>query len=661
MKSLDQFKAAKDALAKGDVATALSILNSVNTTRAAIEACPGCGVENLVLSKSTQAQAECSSCGALWGSKHALVKSGGSVEESTNMMKGRPEVVEKLWAIYRREDPSLTAYDINSYAMTGMIAKSALERLGIVVEAGEPMQKHEEPTWGGLKRDEILNAMLGMFKSGEEKTMIHRFSITKFEQAGEIDNDVLKAVLIKCGRDPNALSKQKLSKSETVKIEDREGMDPRIEPGAGRKHEPYSNEGLGQEKLEEIRSKNPANGATDDEMKAPKEESPKAMAKSLFFAPEGQGGSHIAGAKNGVYKSRPSLDGYVAEFYPTKNNRFVLSKNGFECVKLGEFLSREAAHYAAERHACPPLAKAEAQPEAAPQAASPAAPKLGPHFIFSAENALHPDKRTVKGDHDSVLSGIKAMGMDAHATQGKYGSEEKSIMVMNPSKSHVRTLHSLAAGLGQESGIESDGENHKLVYYHGENAGKHHQGKGTEHFDASNKPDDFYTKHPTSDSHFRHNIDFNTLHGGEATNPNLSVVKGCDPVGGVGAPKPKGDVLMKEPIKKAGFGLKPPSVAPPSVPGNKEIEAKQSAAPEAKVHSLTGAKPKADMTDKIKALHAALGVGPGGKKMLKSEAVGLLQKKMGLLKDNSFLGRLLLRKYAELGVQIDLTNEADWE
>lgn len=168
--------------------------------------------------------------------------------------------------------------------------------------------------------------------------------------------------------------------------------------------------------------------------------------------------------------------------------------------------------------------------------------KLGHHFLFSAENPGHPDKVAVKAGHEQVLHGLKRMGMAAREVRGKYaGKPERSIMVHDPKPHDIHTLHNLARSLGQESALHSDGDKHRLYYYHGENAGKYHEGQGTEWM--SHEPEDAYTcmTDPDSGAHsyFRHNLDFSKLHShvddgskaaGESKEPvqeepKLSVVK----------------------------------------------------------------------------------------------------------------------------------------
>jgi hypothetical protein len=731
MDPIKLLKLAKAALKDNNPKEALDILKSITSTSARIENCPSCATANLVLAKSDRDTGECSSCGSVWVSKHGsntslqLVKSGRNVKDLSEM-KGKPEIVDRLWDMYLPGNADLTAYDINNYTATGWIRKSILDKLGISqgFTTVEDLQKSQaqitknasERTWGGLGKDQILNMMLGMFKSGEEKPLVNRHSITKFEQTNEIDQDVLKVVLVKAGKDPNELSKDGLSKS-SVKLEDRDGMDPDLDPGQGRKAVSLKNLTVGN--LEELITKNPANGSPETEMKAPSAEKPSGMEKSLFFAPESNlKGSWVAGTKDGIYKSLPTVDGFALEYYPMKQNRFILEKGSFKSEYLGHFTTRDGAHGAAENHflvRSGKLTKASV-PSVIPTTES-VPEKLGPHFVFSAENPGYPDKRSIKGDHENVLAGLKAMGMDAHGTTGKYGKDERSILVVNPTPSHVKSLHQIASGLGQESGIESNGEDHKMVYYHGPNAGKYHAGKGTEQFEAG-PSDDFYTKHPTGAGHFRHNFDFEHLHdpsiekamGGKvmplAGKPTMRGAPGgakagfsIDPpmkapspykVGGAltgGASKAKmmgvktpnvlkAPVMKSESVKKPAEGKELYDAADKlgllrntpkgSKPKEKPPVKKSAPATDgiSSVGGVGGPKPKGDVLMKdpirkkvIKSLNDQL----SDKQLTKSEAQGLIETVMkNLQKSNSVLSRQLLRKYAEIAVQVDLTNDDDW-
>lgn len=133
-------------------------------------------------------------------------------------------------------------------------------------------------------------------------------------------------------------------------------------------------------------------------------------------------------------------------------------------------------------------------------------PKLGNHFLFSAENPMHPHKNEMKMDHKQTLSHLKQKGFNAHEVKGHYGAPETSIMVHNVSPDQAEHLHGIASKLGQDSSIYSNGGKHEMRFHHGENAGKKVHGEGTVwHKD---KPKDFYTTMPNG-QHFTHNFDFN--------------------------------------------------------------------------------------------------------------------------------------------------------
>jgi hypothetical protein len=130
-----------------------------------------------------------------------------------------------------------------------------------------------------------------------------------------------------------------------------------------------------------------------------------------------------------------------------------------------------------------------------------------PHTIFSVENPYHPQK--FKASHDEVVSKLNKMGFKAESVKGKYGKEEKSVIVKNPSDNQKKYIEKIAHGLGQDSVIHSDGKNHKMLFLHGEKAGGYHKGSGTNFH--SKKPEDFYTELEDGTS-FSHNFDFSKLH-----------------------------------------------------------------------------------------------------------------------------------------------------
>lgn len=132
----------------------------------------------------------------------------------------------------------------------------------------------------------------------------------------------------------------------------------------------------------------------------------------------------------------------------------------------------------------------------------------GPHFLFSAENPRFPQKTALS--HEDVVKHLKGAGYDAHEVHGHYGSPERSIAVYGVSKMQAEELHDMAARLGQDSSIYSNGKQHEMRFHHGENAGKAHYGEGTKwHLQ---KPGDFFTTLPGGQHHFTHSFNFEQLH-----------------------------------------------------------------------------------------------------------------------------------------------------
>lgn len=130
----------------------------------------------------------------------------------------------------------------------------------------------------------------------------------------------------------------------------------------------------------------------------------------------------------------------------------------------------------------------------------------GPHFLMSSENPKFPEKNELGIDHQTVLSHLQGAGYDAHEVTHHAGKMEKSIVVYGVDSGQSEKLHSLAAKLGQDSSISSDGENHEMRFHHGEMAGKKVAGKGTKHH--TEKPSDFFTTLPGGAHHFTHSFDF---------------------------------------------------------------------------------------------------------------------------------------------------------
>lgn len=130
----------------------------------------------------------------------------------------------------------------------------------------------------------------------------------------------------------------------------------------------------------------------------------------------------------------------------------------------------------------------------------------GPHMLLSAENPKFPEKNELGLNHGQVLEHLQGAGYDAHEVDGHYGAPEKSIIVYGINHEHAENLHNLAARMGQDSSIYSNGTNHEMRFHHGADAGKKVLGQGTDHHTA--KPADFFTTLPGGVHHFTHKFDF---------------------------------------------------------------------------------------------------------------------------------------------------------
>lgn len=128
-----------------------------------------------------------------------------------------------------------------------------------------------------------------------------------------------------------------------------------------------------------------------------------------------------------------------------------------------------------------------------------------PHFIFSAENPLHPSKNILNLNTDQMITALREMGYEPVLSQGKYGATETSIIIPNITKKDAEALHQLAKDLGQDSSIFSTGKKHEMRYHHGEKAGSSIYGEGSVLHDKT--PDDLYTQLPNGET-FTHNFDF---------------------------------------------------------------------------------------------------------------------------------------------------------
>jgi hypothetical protein len=128
-----------------------------------------------------------------------------------------------------------------------------------------------------------------------------------------------------------------------------------------------------------------------------------------------------------------------------------------------------------------------------------------PHMLFSIENPFH--DRYAKLKHEKIIENLKNRGFDVEHVDGKYGNQEKSIALKNPTLRQKKFINKLAEKMGQDSIIDSDGENHKFIYLNGVNKGKIHIGNGT--VIHKEQPEDLFST-TLSGIHFTHNIDFDT-------------------------------------------------------------------------------------------------------------------------------------------------------
>lgn len=128
-----------------------------------------------------------------------------------------------------------------------------------------------------------------------------------------------------------------------------------------------------------------------------------------------------------------------------------------------------------------------------------------PHMLFSIENPFH--DRYAKLKHEKIIENLKNRGFDVEHVDGKYGNQEKSIALKNPTLRQKKFINKLAEKMGQDSIIDSDGENHKFIYLSGVNKGKIHIGNGT--VIHKEQPEDLFST-TLSGIHFTHNIDFDT-------------------------------------------------------------------------------------------------------------------------------------------------------
>lgn len=134
----------------------------------------------------------------------------------------------------------------------------------------------------------------------------------------------------------------------------------------------------------------------------------------------------------------------------------------------------------------------------------------GPHFILSAENALHPQNNKLKLSHDQVLNHLFHASYDAHEVKSNFGKSSKSIIVYQVTPELAEELHKLASSLGQGHSIYSTGKASEMRFHHGAYANRSHYGEGTNFYDDT--PEDGYHSLPGGAAHFNHRFDYKSHH-----------------------------------------------------------------------------------------------------------------------------------------------------
>jgi hypothetical protein len=134
----------------------------------------------------------------------------------------------------------------------------------------------------------------------------------------------------------------------------------------------------------------------------------------------------------------------------------------------------------------------------------------GPHFIFSCDNALHPQNNEVKMGHDQILNHLFHAGYDAHGIKSHFGNPSRSIIIYEVTPEVAEELHHLASKLGQSHSIYSEGDAQEMRFHHGSYAGRSHYGQGTVFFEIP--PADGYHQLPGGSCNFSHNFDYQSHH-----------------------------------------------------------------------------------------------------------------------------------------------------
>lgn len=225
----NDLKRAKELLAKKDIKGALDLLKSMSATiKGYISKCPGCGSDVAVIQKIDAEHSDCPKCGAAFGRKNIpsiMLKYTQGDKVSNENKTDKKEILKNLWELYRQGDADADAFSINHFELTGWLKKSLAVKLNLPLP-GEDLKKSEDEKCEKcdmskdmckcmgksddehLSKDDVLDALLQMYKAKEEGNRVNRHSISKFEATGEIDEDILKMVYRKAGKDFYALSKK---------------------------------------------------------------------------------------------------------------------------------------------------------------------------------------------------------------------------------------------------------------------------------------------------------------------------------------------------------------------------------------------------------------------------------------------------------------------
>lgn len=130
--------------------------------------------------------------------------------------------------------------------------------------------------------------------------------------------------------------------------------------------------------------------------------------------------------------------------------------------------------------------------------------------MFSADNAQHPQNNLMKMSHDQVLNHLFHSGYDAHEIKGKFGTPLRSIIIYQIDPKQAEELHKMAARLGQNHSIYSNGMANEMRFHHGSYAGRSHYGEDVSYHEVA--PEDNYHTLPGGMNHFTHNFNYDSQH-----------------------------------------------------------------------------------------------------------------------------------------------------